>query len=284
MTSGNGPHLQIIDESSIDIKNNRLESNYTNLKNDNLVNYDNELENANPTFVRQKTRIIKNVTKKTTKMLPSFGILLQKMLKLQPEASKASNSFLMPILQKTGENNFVSSIVDFYKQQATISPELGPKNTSKLNGEQTIEDLVIESNPDNTNDGNILNKQKTLTKIKGWNLFKDSVISNNYGSSFIGRKNPTDTNEIKVLRKEYILYKNTVEYLSEEISYLKSYKSEMNKVILDFQHDQEILYKSQVDNYTKALQILKSSCQEEMKTEKAKIVELTNIIDDMIIK
>ena len=121
--------------------------------------------------------------------------------------------------------------------------------------------------------------------MKGWNMLKESFLSGNLGNSFIGKKDiPNNSNELKFLRKEYILYKNTVEYLSNDLNNLKTYQNEKDKIFEEYQKDQEILYNNQIEAFTRSLRIYKDFYEDELNVERCKITDLSNVMDEILVK
>lgn len=96
---------------------------------------------------------------------------------------------------------------------------------------------------------------------------KDSILSiHTKNSNQHGSVHAVDSDamvsELKQLRKEYILYKNTIENLTNEDLSLKTIKSEYFKIITRFQDNQKSLFKNEVDNFRNILYIYKGFLSE----------------------
>jgi hypothetical protein len=121
--------------------------------------------------------------------------------------------------------------------------------------------------------GNLSNKPGYL------NLLKESFAET--AKMIITEEKDEFLQEAKLLRKENNLYKNTVEFLRNELNGFRNYKIDITKILTIYNDNLKNMYETELDNICKSMDVHKLFYKEDFDNRKQKIEKLTNLLEDI---
>jgi hypothetical protein len=271
----------------------------------------------------QNLDILKNIQnstsihpiRKKTSMFKSFGgnkNIIKHVNKGEPKLKNNLKLLVKGLFKMISTNNDASieparePITSLLSSLGITSPN-DSKEENKENKEKDVIRLNTSSASDDVNNSNNKDKkekdkdvtpEKTDSNSKRENIFKKLLKrKKDKNSKNIEAKKPmvvindpligeneNISDELKLLRREYALYKNVVENISNEDTSFKRFRNEFYTLLTSFQNNQRALYKIELENLNRILKIYKYFNEQELSNNRNIIEELAKTIDDILLK
>lgn len=231
----------------------------------NLTDNTNIIRKNSNANTNNKNNIIKAVTKNSG-LKHNLGLLVKGLFKMIDSKKRNSNHKLFGI-----------PLSDF--EDKDKHDDNNNKNSDLDDNTKIIEKKNEEENPEE-NIFRMFSTQKN--KIKPIINRKSAMLKFFVNDNI--KKSTDDNNTLRQLRKENALYRDTVETLRNEDISLKAIRAELFKALADFQDNQKLINKMEIENLQKIVKIYKQYFEEELLNNRVSIEELGEIIDDMLLK
>lgn len=144
-------------------------------------------------------------------------------------------------------------------------------NTPLNNGFKTF-----NLNNSNLNGSNVKGK---LENFRGSNI---SISSNKKNNQILPEEN-FYFNELVLIKKENILYKNCFDSLTNEYNNFKLFEKNKEEAILKFYDENKVIFDKEVNCFWKALKVYKEIFKDSISIKENKISEMSKVFDDMVI-
>jgi hypothetical protein len=135
---------------------------------------------------------------------------------------------------------------------------------------------------------NLNNSNLQGSSVKGkLENFRGSYISmysnkKNYYNYNNEENNSNYLNELLLIKKEYNLYKNCFDSLTNEYKNFKLFEKNKEQAILKFYEENEIIFEKEVNCFWKALKVYKEIFTDSINIKENKIFEMSKVFDEIV--
>ena len=196
--------------------------------------------------------------RKESENLLSFNLNFNTLNTKSPEKDKENNGYLNI---KKNSNTLVDN------RKFTLS-ELNNIN-SFSNTPNNTGFKTFNLNNSNLNGSSVKGKLENI-RASNISMFNEENNNNNY------------FNELLLLKKEYILYKNCFDSLTNEYNNFKLFEKNKEEAILKFYEENKIIFEKEVSCFWKALKVYKEIFTDSINIKENKISEMSKVFDEMV--
>jgi len=134
----------------------------------------------------------------------------------------------------------------------------------------------------NFNINNLLTSEKEKFTMKGkYDVLRQSAISNT--TNFKMNDEILCISELRILRKENLLYRNCFDAMSNELNNFKFNEKNKEEALEKFYDENRIIFEKEVTCFWKALKVYKEIFVDQIKNKENQMFEMSKVFDDMVI-
>jgi len=150
-----------------------------------------------------------------------------------------------------------------------------------LNYMNTNNIFYINNNSNNNNQYLLTSEREKSCIQGGYENFRHSLLSNSSNRKI--NDDGVCISELKILRKENLLYKNCFEAMTNEISNFKFNEKNKEEALDKFYDENRVIYEKEVTCFWKALKIYQEIFVDQIKIKENKIKEMSKVFDEMVV-
>lgn len=196
---------------------------------------------------------------------------------------------MTPLTDSKEKQNFINNVDRIVKTESNKNVNIITSFNNNFNS--TNKKTMINSNNkkfDLTKRNTVQNNELSdfeLTNLKSkWEALRQSVISTNSNNINLRMFKDENFSELKLAKKETILYKNCFDSITTDYKKLKSNCKNVEKILNQDLENYKNLKEVEIVKFAKALEVYNDLYSQHIKIKDIKIKQLANLIDQLVEK